>query len=91
MSSGTIPRSPAYYPASYRIRVAGRLEAEWSEWTGGMAVLLQGTAESGFTTELLGRLPDQAALMGVLERLYAYRVTLLSVECLETENPEGEG
>lgn len=33
-------------------------------------------------TELTGPLPDQAALMGVLNQLYRNLVPLLSVECL---------
>lgn len=36
-------------------------------------------------TELIGLLADQAALMGVLEMLYDRRVSLLSVECMETK------
>jgi hypothetical protein len=33
-------------------------------------------------TELTGSLPDQAALLGVLNQLYLHLVPLLSVECL---------
>jgi len=36
------------------------------------------------TTELTGRLADQAALMGVLDRLYCYGAHLLSIECLSS-------
>jgi len=35
-------------------------------------------------TELTGRIPDQAALMGMLAQLYNLGVTLLAVERLET-------
>ena len=34
------------------------------------------------TTELTGPLADQAALMGVIDRLYSYGAQLLSIECL---------
>ncbi len=81
MSVQHSPRGPFSKPAVYRIRVHGRLDQEWSERLQGMAI---STARSGneFITEFTGRLPDQAALMGILEQLYNYRVRLLSVECL---------
>lgn len=62
-------RSLLIRPAVYRIRICGRLDPAWSERLGGMTVSIiekQGCC----TTELTGQLPDQAALMGVLNQLY---------------------
>jgi hypothetical protein len=42
-------------------------------------------------TELSGRLLDQAALLGVLRRLYDLRLPLLSVTCREAQGPTARG
>lgn len=70
-----------YGPAVYRIRVAGRLDQEWSERFAGMALSINQEKGRGTTSELVGQLPDQAALMGVLHELYGCGITLLGVEC----------
>ena len=59
----------------YEIRVAGHLPGRWSEWLEGLAIHLE---ENGDTT-LRGPLPDQGALMGVLNRLTEMNITILSV------------
>ena len=46
----------------YEIQVKGVLEAEWSDWLGGMAI----TALLDGITQLSGAVPDQAALQGIL-------------------------
>lgn len=68
-------------PAVYTIRVAGRLDMSWSDRLGGLAITASGDEESP-ETQLCGRLPDQAALLGVLNALYDHRFVLLSVENL---------
>jgi hypothetical protein len=65
----TSPHLTLYEPATYAIRVQGALEANWSERLGDQAV-----------TELSGRLPDQAGLIGVLTSLYDLGMPLLSGE-----------
>jgi hypothetical protein len=68
-----------YEPATYAIRVRGTLDAGWSERLGGLRI----TADMERiepVTELIGQLPDQAALMGVLTSLYDLGLPLLSVE-----------
>ena len=41
------------------------------------------------TTEISGRLPDQAALIGVLDQLYDCGIPLLSVQCVTSGSCEG--
>jgi len=54
----------------------------------GMRLEVSETAGRAATT-LTGELPDQAALLGVLDQLYCLGAPLLSVECLESgESPE---
>lgn len=69
-------------PARYRIQVQGRLDQQWSERLSGLEITHEiGSLELPVTT-LLGQLPDQAALLGVLTALYDIRMPVLSVECL---------
>ena len=67
-------------PAVYRIRVYGRLDPRWPERLGGMTMTIREEEDGLVTTELMGQLPDQAALMGVLQQLYLILAPLLSVE-----------
>ena len=59
----------------YEIRVQGHLRSDWSDWFGGLTVH---NLEDGQGT-LSGVLPDQAALIGVLNRIHALNLTLLSL------------
>lgn len=72
-------------PTTYRILVAGALDPAWSDRTGGMAVIVHARGAVGATTELIGRLADQAALMGVIDQLYSHGARLMSLECCATE------
>jgi len=74
-------------PAVYRIRVCGRLDAELSEQFGMRVENLardNGKAES----VLEGRLLDQAALAGVLNKLYELHLPVMAVDCLGGSNDE---
>ncbi len=62
-------------PASYCIRVKGQVGPEWSEWFGGMTIAYDETNE----TTLCGQVVDQAALYGILNKIQALGLTLLSV------------
>lgn len=75
----------AYFdqPGVYRIRVAGPLDVTWSEMLHDMAIVNGDEPNAGYTT-ITGRLPDQAALLGVLNALYDRHVALLAVESLAT-------
>jgi hypothetical protein len=62
-------------PASYRIRVKGQMGPEWSEWFDGMTI----TRDKKNETTLSGPVLDQAALYGILNKIQALGLTLLSV------------
>jgi hypothetical protein len=72
-------------PLDCTIRVAGALDARWSDRLGG--VRLRGLGRALPVTELSGRLLDQAALLGVLVTLYDLGLPLLSVSCRAAEGP----
>lgn len=59
----------------YEIRIAGQLSEQWSDWLAGMQV----TPCPGGETRLRGVLPDQAALLGVLNQLQALNLAVVSV------------
>lgn len=67
-------------PCFYEIRVEGHLTDRWSEWFEGLAI---NNAPDGGTT-LSGVLIDQAALMGVLVKIQALNLTLISVNRLSS-------
>jgi hypothetical protein len=65
--------------AYYRIRGKGHLSEQWSDWFEGLTLenLSDGYAE------LSGKLPDQSALYGVLNRIRDIGLTLISVNRVE--------
>jgi hypothetical protein len=64
----------------YQIKMQGRLDESWSGWFGGMAITLEGD-----TTTLTGAVADQAALRGVLSRLWDLNLALISVNPIESD------
>ena len=56
-------------PATYQIQVPGHLDESWSEWAGGMKITVE-SGDDGPTTTLTGVVADQAALQGLLRRLF---------------------
>jgi hypothetical protein len=79
-------------PALYRIRVRGRLPSSYSARLEGMKVSPHVTTRGRVETVLVGRLRDQAALFGVLNMLYEFRMPIVSTRCLGRveDRPGGE-
>jgi hypothetical protein len=67
-------------PATYQIAVPGELDASWSDWAGSMTISVE-CKEGGPPVTILTGTVDQAALQGVLRRLYALGLPLISVVC----------
>ena len=65
--------------AIYEIQVQGELDADWQQWFNGLAVTLTRTGDQLPTTSLIGPVADQAALRGILCKLWDLNLTLLSV------------
>jgi hypothetical protein len=72
-------------PACYEIRVQGWLGPDWSEWFDGMTITHQKEREGQPITILTGSVADQAALHGLLNKVYNLGLPLLAVYCLDTE------
>ena len=72
-------------PGEYRIRVLGFLDERWSERLGGLRITTSSLKDQEPVTVLVGQIRDQAELSGVLNTLYEFHSTLLSVEKLKDE------
>ena len=75
-------RPTLYRPATYQIKVPGELDESWSDWIDGMTITVGSEGEGPPVTTLTGTI-DQAALQGVLRRLYSLGLPLISVNCVE--------
>ena len=70
-------------PRRYEIRLEGLLDAQWGEWFGGLTI----SHHSDGSTTLTGSVTDQAALHGLLGKLGALGLTLISVNATGREPP----
>ena len=61
--------------ATYEIRIAGPLGAEWADWFDGLTI----TQEPDGATRLTGVVADQSALYGLLRKVRDLGLTLLAV------------
>jgi hypothetical protein len=68
--------------AIYQIKVPGELDEKWSHWAGLMTVTVGSDDDDLPITTMTGIL-DQAALQGLLRRLYSLGVPLISVICVD--------
>jgi hypothetical protein len=59
----------------FAIRVKGHLDESWSDWSGGLEIKLLDNGKM----MLSGHIRDQAALLGILNKLYSLNIILLSV------------
>jgi hypothetical protein len=67
---------------TYQIKVEGKLDEGWSDSLGGMTV----TFESGHApiTTLTGAVADQAALRGILSKIWDLNLMVISVTQIES-------
>ncbi len=63
----------------FEIHVKGHLGSEWSDWLEGMEVRLLDNGEM----ILFGTIVDQAALLGILNKVHRLNLTLLSVRAID--------
>ena len=63
----------------YEIRVQGQLDSNWSDWFNGLEVTPQENGE----TLITGPIQDQAALQGILTKIFNLRLVLLSLRRID--------
>jgi hypothetical protein len=71
-------------PATYQIKVPGHMSEGWTEWIEGMTVTVDSEGDGPSVTTLTCTL-DQAALLGLLRRLYAMGLPLISASYVEND------
>ena len=68
--------------AIYRIKVSGCFDEDWSDWIEKITVTVEHEDSDHSVTTLTGTF-DQAALLGLLRRLYYLGFPLISVNCIQ--------
>ena len=71
----------------YRIKIDGRLHGKWAQWLNGTIIKIQETAHS---TVISTAVPDQAALRGLLNKLWDLNLTIISMTQQADESNLGE-
>ena len=81
---GQVSRHPNMSSQSiyYEIRVQGQLDSNWSDWFNGLKVTPQENGE----TVIAGPILDQAALQGILTKIFNLRLPLLLVRRIPPES-----
>jgi hypothetical protein len=69
----------------YEIIVKGTLDPGWSDWFTGMTVTVEAPRKGRPLTVLSGEIGDQAALRGMLIKLWDLNLTLISVTCTDAQ------
>jgi hypothetical protein len=79
------PRKPGRErPAHFQVRVAGAVSERWTAWFGDLTLSQSEPGVAPLVTTLSGALSDQAALLGLLQKLDTMGYLLLSVRRTET-------
>jgi len=69
-------------PAIYQIKIPGTLDTLWVDDVSSLRITVEENSAGQPITTLTGRM-DQAALQGLLRRLYGLGLPLISVVCVE--------
>ena len=67
------------------IRIKGHLDQSWQSWLEGLQIV----HDPDGTSRLVGLLPDQPALQGVLHKINRLSLSLLSLETSEAPASKG--
>ena len=72
-------------PATYQIRVEGKLDQSWSDWFSGLTITVENESEGSAITTITGAV-DQSTLRGILTKIWDLSLTLISVTRLDVPN-----
>ena len=77
------PKLTLDQPGIYRIRVQGKLNEHWASYFEEMQIGFETDLEGNPITRLTGELADQAAVQGVMQKLYNLGFPLISAEKID--------
>jgi hypothetical protein len=80
--------SQSHPGAIYEIQVRGELDRGWETYFDGLVIRLTHTSDQPAVTTLVGPVADQAALRGLLCKLWDLNLTLISVRRVEADDKE---
>jgi hypothetical protein len=66
-------------PPVYSITLQGRLDEAWGKWLTGLTIDITADEHGSCVTKLTGTIVDQAALRGLLNQLWDWNLTLITV------------
>ena len=66
-------------PVTYQIETAGKLNQQWSGWFDGLSIAVHHAGDGIYITRFTGPVADQAALRGILCKIWDLNLTVLSV------------
>lgn len=69
----------------YQIKVQGRLDERWLDWFNGLTIAIESESENPPVTIITGAI-DQAALRGVLNKVWDLNLMLISAVPIEANN-----
>ena len=68
----------------YQITVQGSLDEHWSDWFSGLSMSVDDRCGDDPLTTLVGVIADQAALRGILSKIWDLNLTVIAVERIES-------
>jgi len=69
----------------YQITVEGKIDPSWSGWLDDLQLISRKEADGMHVTTLSGALADQAALRGLLNRLWDLNLVLRSIQHVDSK------
>lgn len=85
MTQESKPEFSFQEPAIYKIKVLGEIKESWSEKLQGLQINVEKYPGKKPVTVLIGQINDQTALSGVLNTLYDFNMTIISVRTLKSK------
>ncbi len=69
----------------YQIQVQGWINERWTNWFDGMTMIYKSAEDDSPITILTGSVVDQAALRGLLTKIWDLNLAVISVNRIESE------
>lgn len=69
-------------PSIYLIRVQGHINSTWLDYDDDLTIIVTSPIGHGPVSTLCTHAADQAALLGILNRLYTFGYPILYLECV---------